>query len=102
MPRETYENNLESIEMFIDSANINFEKSGLWQNLKSKRFNINVTKYSETQPQNILLNENEKLIIFSIVFQKNFKTDDANYRQYHSFDFVKINGQFHFYAFKSN
>lgn len=92
MPRNYYENNLESIDMFIDSANINFQKAGLWKPIQKNKFKIYVTKYPDSKPKNFLLKEDEKLIIYLI---------DITYGQYHSFQFVKINNRFRFYAMSS-
>jgi len=102
MPREYYENDLESVEMFIDSASINFQKSGLWLLIEKNKYKFHVIKYPDRKPQNFSLKENESLIIFSISFLKNYKTDYTIYRQHHSFSFVKIGDRFRFYAMESD
>lgn len=102
MPKNYYENNLESIDMFIDSANLNFKKSGLWDSLQRSRYSILVAKYPESKPETFTLEDNKKLIIFSINIRMDFKTPDVIYDQNHSFEFVRINNRFLFYNMTSN
>jgi hypothetical protein len=102
MPRNYYENNLESIDMFIDSANINLQKAGLWDDFQKNKYKIYVTKYPHRKPKTFLLGENEKLVIYSIDFPKDLKTPEVIYGQHHAFEFVKINNRFWFYNMNSN
>lgn len=102
MPRPDYENNLESIDMFIDSANINFQKADLWSTIDKNKFKIYVTKYPERKPKEIPLKEGEDLKVYAIHFRKSLKFNDQKYGQYHSFEFVKIDDRFRLYKMESN
>jgi len=95
MPREHYENNLESIDMFIDSAFTNLQKSGLWPLMEKNKYKINITKWPEK------MFGYDSLIVFDIAIPKLFKTSYATYRQYHYFEFIKINNFFRFYKMES-
>ena len=91
MPQNYYENNFESINMFIDSANINFKKGGLWDIIQQNKFKIFATKYPERKPTSFSLGEKEKLVLYSIDIFKNK----------HSFIFVKVDNRFRLYAMES-
>ena len=96
MPREYYENNLESIDMFIDSAFKNFQKSGLWPLMEKNKYKITVKKWPEK------MFGYDSLIVFDIAIPKRFKTSYATYGQYHYFEFIKINNFFRFYKMESH
>jgi len=91
MPQNYYENNFESINMFIDSANINFKKGGLWDIIQQNKFKIFATQYPERKPTSFSLGENEKLVLYTIDIFKNK----------HSFIFVKVDNRFRLYALES-
>lgn len=91
MPKNYYENNFESIDMFIDSANINLKKAGLWDLIQQNKFKIYATKYPDRKPTTFSIGENEKLVLYSIdIFQNK-----------HSFIFVKVDNRFRLYAMQS-
>ena len=102
MPRTYYENNLESIDMFIDSSSVNFQKADLWPIIDQKKFRINVTNDPYRIPNDIPLKRGRRLTVFDINFSKILKTSDARYGQTHSFGFVKIDKKFRFFKMESN
>ena len=101
MPRTEYENNLESIDMFIDSALVNFQKADMWSTIDKNNFKIHIIRYPERKPKEIPLNKGESLIVYDIDFMKTLKADGENYRQSHTFEFVKLGKKFHFYKMES-
>jgi hypothetical protein len=102
MPRIDYENNLENIDMFIDSANINFKKAGLWSSLQKNKSKIHVTKYSDRILKTFSLKKDESLSIYEISFQVDAVFSDIIHNQYHNFQFIKIGNRFWFYAMESH
>ena len=101
MPRAEYENNLESIDMFIDSAKLNLQRSALWSIIEKNKYKISVTKYPESKPATFKLKEGDKFIIYSISFKNELITKESTYWIDHSFEFVKPDDQFRFYSMHS-
>ncbi|MDX2045867.1 MAG: hypothetical protein SFU87_03725 [Chitinophagaceae bacterium] len=102
MPKEYYENNIESIDMFIDSAFTNFQRAGLWPLIDKNKYKIYVTSFPERKPQDIPLKDHESLIIFKVGFLMKLKTSYSVYQQRHSFEFVKIDGRFRLYKMETH
>jgi len=101
MPKPYYENNLESIGMFIDSAITNLKKAELWPSMEKNKYKIYVIKYPERKPKEVLLKADESLVVYEISFAKDLKMDNIKRLQNHSFEFVKIGGKFRFYKMES-
>lgn len=102
MPGDYYENNLESIDMFVDSAHVNFQKSGLWTLLEQSKLKFIVEEYPDSKPATFTLKPNEKLTIFSIFTQEEHSNSDLIFSPYHRFGFVMIDGRFIFYKMESD
>ena len=102
MPRAEYENNLESIDMFIDSANINLQRSGLWPIIKKNKYKIEVDKYPENKTTSITKKESENSITYGISFQNELISEKSTYWIDHSFEFIRIENRFRFYSMHSS
>ena len=94
MPRAEYENNLESIDMFVDSVNINLQRCGLWSIIEKNKFEIDVTKYSGSK-------ESESSITYRILFKNKLITEESTYWIDHSFKFIRIDGRFRLHSMHS-
>lgn len=102
MPRLYYENNLESIDMFIDSVNLNFQKSGTWSLLNRNKPKFSVEKYPANHSNAYGQKENERFIFYSLRFRTTTTIGDQSNLQYHTFEFVKRNDHFLFYSMISH
>ena len=94
MPRAEYENNLESINMFIDSANINLQRCGLWPIIEKNKYKIDVTNYSGSK-------ESEISNTYRIVFKNKLVTEESTYWIDHAFEFKIIDDRFRLHSMHS-
>lgn len=95
-------NDVEPIDSFIRSSFKNLKESQLWEKLKSEKFEIHVAKYPDRKPLHFRLPNNESLIIYTIGYKMITTFENSKYQQYHSFEFVKVNGEFKFYGMRSD
>lgn len=94
-------NDVEPIDTFISASYINFPNTELWKNMKRNRPKITATKHPNLKPAHFQLHNNESLIIYNLITEVALKYGKHKYQQRHTFQFVKIDGEFRFYGMES-
>ena len=98
-----YDNDLDNINNFIDSAYQHLSDEGIWGPMNSRyKLKFSASIYNKTKPDNFIMKENEKLIIYELYFyQLQGKSQKYPIPKSHIFQFVKIDGNFKLYGMTS-
>lgn len=97
-----YDNDLEDIRVYIDSAYQHFPNEEIWGPRDGKyRLSFYATESKVQKPVNFLHKDNDKLIIYELHFYEQGKLRRNRIQKSHSFKFLKINGMYKFYGMTS-
>lgn len=103
LTEDYYENNMESIDSFIAACNRSLPDTALYVKMKRNDYEISATRYPDIKLSNFQLKANDSLTIYQVRFRTIIdRGRDYDRRGYgHTFQFVKIDGQFRFYGMDS-